>query len=173
LQHVSRPLLRRMRRWGDGDRFLDRISAIRRAEPEAAFRSSFILGYPGETEEDHDALLEFLRNADLDWCGFFPYSAEAGTYAADLDDQIPDDLVAERLRECSEMQDAITARRRETLIGERISVLVDAPGVARSHREAPEIDGTVTVPHSLSVGRIVTVTVEGAEGPDLVAGVSP
>ena len=81
LQHVSRPLLRRMRRWGDGDRFLDRIAQIRAAEPGAVFRSNFIVGYPGETEQDHDLLLDFVDSAQLDWCGFFSFSPEVGTYA--------------------------------------------------------------------------------------------
>ena len=85
LQHVSKPLLRRMRRWGDGDRFLRRIADIRDREPDAAFRSNFIVGYPGETEADHDQLLEFVEAAQLDWCGFFAYSAEDGTYAVGLD----------------------------------------------------------------------------------------
>ena len=85
LQHVSKPLLRRMRRWGDGDRFLRRIADIRGREPDAAFRSNFIVGYPGETERDHDQLLRFVEEAELDWCGFFAYSREDGTYAADLD----------------------------------------------------------------------------------------
>ncbi|MFM7251942.1 MAG: MiaB/RimO family radical SAM methylthiotransferase, partial [Ilumatobacteraceae bacterium] len=74
LQHVSKPLLRRMRRWGDGERFLRRIADIRRREPAAAFRSNFIVGYPGETEADHDLLLQFVKQAQLDWCGFFAYS---------------------------------------------------------------------------------------------------
>ena len=85
LQHVSKPLLRRMRRWGDGDRFLRRIGDIRERQPDAAFRSNFIVGYPGETEEDHDQLLRFVEQAELDWCGFFAYSREEGTYALDLD----------------------------------------------------------------------------------------
>ena len=91
LQHVSKPLLRRMRRWGDGDRFLRRIADIRAREPDAAFRSNFIVGYPGETEADHDQLLRFVEEAQLDWCGFFAYSREDGTYAAGLDGQVPDD----------------------------------------------------------------------------------
>ena len=74
LQHVSKPLLRRMRRWGDGDRFLRRIADIRDRDAEAAFRSNFIVGYPGETEDDHDQLLAFVEEAQLDWCGFFAYS---------------------------------------------------------------------------------------------------
>ncbi len=169
LQHVSRPLLKRMRRWGEGERFLERIRSIRAAEPAAAFRSSFIVGYPGETEGDHDLLLAWIQEARLDWVGFFPFSNEAGTYASDLDEQIAGGLVAERIRECSELQDAITASKREELIGSTIEVLVDAPGEARSYREAPEIDGIVTVPHDLEVGSFTEVVVRGADGPDLVA----
>jgi ribosomal protein S12 methylthiotransferase len=169
LQHVSKPLLRRMRRWGDGDRFLRRIADIRAREPQAAFRSNFIVGYPGETERDHDQLLRFVEEADLDWCGFFTYSREDGTYAADLDGQVPAGLMADRLAELSELQDAITARRRDKLIGSRVEVLVDAVGVGRSHREAPEIDGIVHVSHDLGVGELVEVAVVDALGPDLVA----
>ena len=169
LQHVSRPLLRRMRRWGDGDRFLARIRAIRAREPEAAFRSSFIVGYPGETEDDHDRLLAFLEEAQLDWAGFFPFSLEEGTYAAGLEGAVDAGLVAERLREVGELQDAITASRRAALVGRTLQVLVDEPGSGRSHREAPEIDGVVSLPGDLPVGRLVSVTVTGAAGPDLEA----
>ena len=169
LQHVSKPLLRRMRRWGDGQRFLDRIADIRKREPDAAFRSNFIVGYPGETEEDHDQLLDFVEKAELDWCGFFAYSPEDGTYAKDLDGQVPEGLMRERLSELSEMQDNITSRRRDDLIGRTVNVLVDEPGVARSHREAPEIDGIIEVPSSLEVGQFHDVTVTSAMGPDLVA----
>jgi len=169
LQHVSKPLLRRMRRWGDGQRFLDRIADIRRREPDAAFRSNFIVGYPGETEEDHDQLLDFVEQAQLDWCGFFAYSPEDGTYAKDLDGQVDQGLMRERLSELSEMQDGITSRRRDDLVGRTMNVLVDEEGVARSHREAPEIDGIIEVPGSLTVGQFYDVTVKSAMGPDLVA----
>ena len=169
LQHVSKPLLRRMRRWGDGQLFLDRIADIRKREPDAAFRSNFIVGYPGETEEDHDQLLDFVEKAELDWCGFFAYSAEDGTYAKDLDGQVPEGLMRERLSELSEMQDNITFSRRDDLVGRTVNVLVDEPGVARSHREAPEIDGIIEVPSSLEVGQFFDVTVTSAMGPDLVA----
>ena len=169
LQHVSKPLLRRMRRWGDGDRFLRRIETIREREPQAAFRSNFIVGYPGETEEDHDQLLHFVREAQLDWCGFFSYSKEEGTYAYDLDGAVPASLMSERLAELGELQDAITARRRDALIGTTIEVLVDAPGIGRSHREAPEIDGIVEIPSNLQVGSFAKVLVTGAQGPDLTA----
>jgi len=168
LQHVSRPLLTRMRRWGNGERFLERISAIRRAEPRATFRSSFILGYPGETEEDHDALLAFLEAAQLDWAGFFTFSKEAGTFADGLGGQVPEELALERLRECSELQDAITARRRDALVGEVCEVLVDAPGQGRTVHEAPEIDGIVHVPEWLPVGSLAQVVVTASLGTDLV-----
>jgi len=169
LQHVAKGLLRRMRRWGDGDRFLRRVSAIREREPQAAFRSSFIVGYPGETEEDHDLLLRFVEEAQLDWAGFFAFSREDGTYAADLDGQVDKHLVSERLLELSELQDRITAERRAALVGRTVDVLVDEPGVARSHREAPEIDGIVSVPVDWSAGSFMTATVVGAAGPDLEA----
>jgi ribosomal protein S12 methylthiotransferase len=169
LQHVSAPLLRRMRRWGDGGRFLERLDRIRALEPDAAFRSNFIVGYPGESEDDHDRLLGFVEDARLDWCGFFAYSAEEGTYAASLGDVVPSGLVAERLAELRELQDGITAARRDELIGSRVEVLVDERGVARSHREAPEIDGVIAVPPSLAVGEFAKVEVVGASGPDLEA----
>ncbi len=174
LQHVSRPLLRAMRRWGDGDRFLERIESIRSASADATFRSNFIVGYPGETEADHDRLLEFVEAAQLDWCGFFAYSAEDGTYAAGLDGVVAPDLVSERLRELTELQDGITAARRDLLIGRRVEVLVDSRGVGRTHREAPEIDGVVLINDDLSVGSFAEVDITGAIGPDLVAaGVTP
>ncbi|MDQ2727905.1 MAG: 30S ribosomal protein S12 methylthiotransferase RimO, partial [Actinomycetota bacterium] len=169
LQHVSGPLLRRMRRWGDGRRFAERIERIREHWPAAAFRSSFIVGYPGETEEDHDQLLRFLGEAELDWAGFFAFSPEAGTYAAELDGHVPGEVMTERLAECSEIQDAITARRRAGLIGTAATVLVDVPGVGRSHREAPEIDGIISLPTEVPVGALVDVVITGAEGPDLQA----
>ena len=169
LQHASKPLLRRMRRWGDGPRFLARIETIREREPTAAFRSSFIVGYPGETEEDHDVLLHFVEEAELDWAGFFSYSREEGTHAASLDGAVDPGLVAERLLELSEMQDRITAVRRSDLVGDIVEVLVDEPGVGRTHREAPEIDGIISVPPDLAAGTFAKVTITGAAGPDLEA----
>ena len=169
LQHVSKPLLRRMRRWGDGDRFLRRIADIRGREPDAAFRSNFIVGYPGETEADHDQLLRFVEAAQLDWCGFFAYSREDGTYAAGLDGQVPGSLMRERLAELTEMQDAITAARRDELIGASVEVLVDRPGIGRTHREAPEIDGVVVLDESIPTGSFATVEIVDAVGVDLLA----
>ena len=169
LQHVSRPHLRRMRRWGDGARFLERIGRIRTTYPDAALRSSFIVGYPGETEEDHDQLLAFLEEAELDWVGLFPFSREERTYADGQPDHIDPALAAERLAECAELQDGITARRRRDLVGQPLRVLVDRPGEARSHREAPEIDGVISVGPELPVGTWQDLVVTAAIGPDLEA----
>ncbi|MEM6931388.1 MAG: MiaB/RimO family radical SAM methylthiotransferase, partial [Myxococcota bacterium] len=169
LQHVSPPLMRRMRRWGNGERFLQRIADIRDREPDAAFRSNFIVGYPGETEDDHDALLDFVEQARLDWCGFFAYSPEPGTYAMELDGAVDPDLRDERLAELRELQDDITAAKRDLLVGSRVRVLVDEPGVGRTHREAPEIDGVIIVPETLEVGSFHDLTVTAAMGPDVEA----
>lgn len=169
LQHVSKPHLRRMRRWGEGSRFIERIERIRTLAPHAAFRTNFIVGYPGETEDDHDQLLSFVREAQLDWCGFFAFSPEEGTHALTLPDRVDESLMNERLAELREIQDGISSDRRDLLLGEVIEVLVDEPGIARSFREAPEIDGVVQVPETLEVGRFYTVKVDQVFGPDLIA----
>ncbi|MGH3732044.1 MAG: 30S ribosomal protein S12 methylthiotransferase RimO [Acidimicrobiales bacterium] len=172
LQHASRPLLRGMRRWGEGSRFLERIAAIRAVEPDATFRSSFILGYPGETEDDQRALLDFVEAAQLDWAGFFTFSSEVGTYANDLDAPVAHELALERFREVSELQDAITAKKRDALVGTTQDLLVDSPGVARSVRECPEIDGVVHVDPTLIVGSMVRGKIVASRGTDLQAVVS-
>jgi ribosomal protein S12 methylthiotransferase len=169
LQHVSKTHLRRMRRWGDGERFLKRIKDIRALAPDAAFRSNFIVGYPGETEEDHDQLLQFVEDAQLDWCGFFTFSPEEGTHAMTLPDHVPAELMNERIAELREMQDNITATRRDALIGRTVEVLVDEVGIGRTHWEAPSIDGIVHVSRDLPVGEFATVLIVDAMGPDLVA----
>ena len=172
LQHVSKGLLRRMHRPGHNVRFRDLIERIRTAAPEATLRSNFILGFPGETEEDHDELLTFLEDVELDWAGFFTFSEEPGTPAEGLEPVVPRELAIERLRECSEIQDAVTARKRQSLVGSELSVLVDSPGVARSYREAPEIDGVIHVPTNLATGSISEVCATDSAGPDLWADVA-
>ncbi len=169
LQHASAPLLKRMRRWGNGDKFLKRINDIRTRYPDATIRSNFIVGYPGETEADHDTLLSFMRDAQFDWVGLFAYSREEGTHADTQDGHIDAGLIKERLAEASELQDTITFTRRAALVGTSMRVLVDEQGVGRSHREAPEIDGVVRVPVALPVGTFHTVTVEAVAGVDLEA----
>jgi ribosomal protein S12 methylthiotransferase len=169
LQHASRSMLRAMRRWGSGERFLERIDAIRAADPDATFRSSFILGYPGETEDDQRELLEFIEAAQLDWAGFFTFSSEEGTPANAMGRQVPHELALERLREVNEVQDSITARRRDALVGTRQRLLIDSPGVGRSVRECPEIDGIVMVEHSIAVGTFVDCEIVASHGTDLEA----
>jgi tRNA A37 methylthiotransferase MiaB len=179
LQHAAPGLLRRMKRWGNGDRFRTMIDDIRTREPDAAFRSSFIVGFPGETETDHDALLAFLADAQLDWAGFFAFSQEDGTPAATMDGGVPDVLVQERLRECADVQDPITTAARMALVGQTVDVLVDGTDddgvlVGRTHREAPEIDGVVRLAGATDglfarPGAIVAADVRGVEGPDLDA----
>ena len=158
-----------MRRWGDGERFTKVIKDIRKIRPDAAFRTNFIVGYPGETEEDHDQLLRFLEENEIDRCGFYPYSKEAGTYAETLTGEVDQPLVMERLRELGEAQDVITEKKRDSMIGEEVTVLIESRGVGRSHREAPEIDGLIYVPDALEVGSFEAVTIEEALGVDLKA----
>jgi ribosomal protein S12 methylthiotransferase len=177
LQHADPALLRGMKRWGSGDRFLAMIDGIRAQEPDAAFRSSFIVGFPGETERAHDALLEFLGAASLDWAGFFPFSPEDGTPAATLPGAVETELVGEWLRECDDVQDPITRAARDELVGTEVDVLVDHHDAAmrvvtgRTHREAPEIDGVIRVDDvdTARPGAIVRAHVTEAVGPDLVA----
>ncbi len=145
LQHVSAPLVKKMRRYGSYEIFSKKIEKIRELEPNAVMRSSFLIGYPGETESDHDELLRFIEEMQLDWIGFFTFSAEEGTYALSLENTVPKSLARERLLEASLLQDSITARKREELVGSTIEVLVDSSSTGRSFREAPEIDGVVMI----------------------------
>jgi MiaB/RimO family radical SAM methylthiotransferase len=169
LQHTSRRLLRGMRRSGDGDRHLDLIGAIRLADPEAALRSSFIVGFPGETESDVAELAAFLEEARLDWAGFFPFSPEEGTLAARLPDRIDGGEVGERLRYLHGIQEDVTAARSADRVGAEVEVLVDlveeGTPVGRSYREAPEIDGMIVLDEG-EPGSWVTARITGAYGAD-------
>ncbi len=137
-----------------------------RTPRSAATSSSGIPARPRPTTTNSSA---FVEAAQLDWCGFFAYSAEDGTYAVGLDGVVDAGLMADRLAELRELQDAITAARRDDLIGTVQRVLVDSTGIARSHREAPEIDGVVHVRHDREVGEFTEVEIVDALGPDLVA----
>jgi len=172
LQHSSSRLLRAMKRPGSGETHLDLIARIRAATETAAMRSSFIVGFPGETEADVDGLAGFLEEARLDWAGFFPYSTEEGTPAAKLADRIPEAVAMERLRRLQAIQDEITTERNVEQVGRRFEVVVDTVEdgaiVARSHREAPEIDGVVLLDEGRQ-GDWLHVEVTGAYGQELVA----
>lgn len=170
LQHASAPLLRSMKRPGSGTTHLELIDRIRTAAPDAATRSSFIVGYPGESDEHVDELEMFLRAARLDWAGFFPYSAEDGTAAATLPAQVAPEVISERLRHLQRVQDDITGEVNARMVGRELSVLVDqvedGQPVGRSYREAPEIDGMILLDGGRA-GEWRTVRIDGAYGTDL------
>lgn len=175
LQHASQRLLRGMKRPGGTESYRTLVDRIRQAAPDATLRSSFIVGFPSETDDDVEELADFLTEIELDWAGFFPYSAEQGTPAAELDGRVDADTVGERLRYLQGIQDDITATANLNQVGETISVLVDevSEGVAvgRSYRQAPEIDGIVTLDRG-TVGEWVQAEVVAAFGPDLEAKVT-
>jgi ribosomal protein S12 methylthiotransferase len=180
LQHADARLLRAMKRWGSGERFLAMIDDIRAREPRAVFRSSFIVGFPGETETEHDTLVTFLDDAALEWAGFFAFSPEDGTPAASMPGAVAPEVVGERLRECEAVQEPITRLAREDVVGSTVEVLVDGRDddgslIGRTFREAPEIDGVVRLDAAWArPGALVAAHVTEAVGPDLVAkGVQP
>jgi ribosomal protein S12 methylthiotransferase len=176
LQHAEERLLRAMSRPGNGDRYLQLIERIRVAAPDAALRSSFIVGFPGETEDDVETLAEFLRAARLDWAGFFPYSAEDGTPAALLPGRVDPEVMAGRLRYLQQIQDEMTAQANSAQVGRRMKVLIDqvedGVPVGRTYREAPDIDGMITLDQGYP-GEWVDATITASYGVDLAAEVVP
>ncbi|HVW82168.1 MAG TPA: 30S ribosomal protein S12 methylthiotransferase RimO [Mycobacteriales bacterium] len=174
-QHASEPLLRRMRRFGGTDRFIDLIEAIRARAPLAGIRSNVIVGFPGETEEDVAELEVFLSEARLDAIGVFGYSDEDGTEAAGLPGKVAQELIDERVARLTALAEELTAQRAEDRIGERLEVLVESTGPdgaeGRAEHQAPEVDGSVTIPGLLDaeVGTIVPAVAVGSGGVDLTA----
>ncbi|TDD17730.1 30S ribosomal protein S12 methylthiotransferase RimO [Kribbella turkmenica] len=181
-QHASGPLLRRMRRFGDAERFLDLIAQVRAAAPAAGIRSNVIVGFPGETEEDVDILCDFLSRAGLDAIGVFGYSDEDGTEAETYDGKLDEDTIAARLDRVTRLAEDLTSARAESRMGELIEVLVesidDADGAeqataeGRAAHQGPEVDGSTSVtglPHGLRVGDLVSAKVVGSDGVDLIA----
>ncbi|MEA1904224.1 MAG: 30S ribosomal protein S12 methylthiotransferase RimO [Actinomycetota bacterium] len=172
LQHVARPLLRAMKRPGGFDKHMGLVSQIRELDEDAALRSSFIVGFPGETEDQVEELADFLAEARLDWAGFFPYSAEPGTPAAEMSDQIDREVTMERLRYLTAIQEDVTVTRNGDWLGGTGEVLVDqvedGVPIARSYRQAPEIDGVVRLDRG-DPGEWLTVEYTGVFGPDMEA----
>jgi ribosomal protein S12 methylthiotransferase len=173
-QHASPRVLKAMRRPGNQDRTLDRIRAWREICPDLTLRSTFIVGFPGETDEDFDLLLDWLGEAQLDRVGCFQYEPVTGARSNDLGlAEVPDEIKAQRHRRFMEAQQAISARRLKAKVGRRLQVIIDeaGPTVAkgRSHADAPEIDGAVYVAsrRPLRVGDIVTAKIERADAYDL------
>ncbi|TDD20619.1 30S ribosomal protein S12 methylthiotransferase RimO [Nonomuraea diastatica] len=174
-QHASGSVLRRMRRFGDPQRFLGLLETIRERAPEAGVRSNFIVGFPGETEEEFGELVAFLEAARLDVIGVFGYSDEDGTEAAELPGKLPQEVVDERVRALTELAEELTAQRAEDRIGTEVDVLIDEDlgdggYEGRAAHQGPEVDGSVTVQGiGLVRGEIVRAVVVDAEGVDLIA----
>ncbi|WP_204046294.1 30S ribosomal protein S12 methylthiotransferase RimO [Acrocarpospora phusangensis] len=174
-QHASGPVLRRMRRFGDPARFLDLLAQVRERAPEAGVRSNFIVGFPGETEEQFEELVGFLTEARLDVIGVFGYSDEDGTEAASFDGKLDPDVVAERVAALTELAEELTAQRAEERIGTELEVLIeedlgDGGYEGRAAHQGPEVDGAVTVQGiGLLPGQIVRAVAVDSEGVDLIA----
>ena len=180
-QHASGPLLRRMRRFGDPERFLALLDDVRHRAPLAGVRSNVIVGFPGETERDVEVLGAFLVAARLDVVGVFGYSDEDGTEAASLDGKLDAATIRERVDHVGRLVEELTAQRAEDRIGEAVTVLVEQLRVdgtveGRSAHQGPDVDGSTTVsdpPAAVRVGDLVTATVEAGVGVDLVARHAP
>jgi ribosomal protein S12 methylthiotransferase len=173
-QHSSESVLRRMRRFGSTESFLALIDQIRELAPEAGIRSNFIVGFPGETEDDFAELQDFLTRSRLDAVGVFGYSDEDGTEAAGFDGKIDSGLVDERVEKLSDLVDELIAQRAEDRIGTEVRVLVeridDDECVGRADHQGPEVDGEclVTDPGEARVGDVLRCRVVANEGVDLV-----
>jgi ribosomal protein S12 methylthiotransferase len=174
-QHASPRILRAMRRPASAENNLARVRAWRAACPDITLRSTFIVGFPGETETDFEDLLSFIEEAQLDRVGCFTYSPVEGATANQLPDPVPEALKEERRARFMELQAAISARRLESRVGREMTVLVDSvdrrQAVARSAADAPEIDGVVLVspPTGLKVGEFARVRITGSDTYDLQA----
>jgi ribosomal protein S12 methylthiotransferase len=173
LQHAHPEVLRRMRRPWDGERYLRLFERLRVAMPDCAIRSTFIVGFPGETEEEFSFLLQFLREAKLDRMGAFQYSREFGTPSFDMPGQVPAKVRARRYDRLMGVQQAISLERGRRWIGQSMLVLAESPRddwtICRSHRDAPEIDGVVFVEGKLAPGTFHRVQVAAATEYDLYA----
>ena len=171
-QHTSPTILRRMRRFGDTEKFLHLISQIRALSPEAGIRSNFIVGFPGETEEDFDDLANFITLAKLDAVGVFGYSDEDKTEALELSDKVDADVIAQRVETLSALADEMVSLRAQARIGENVRVLIEDAELqeGRAAHQGPEVDGTTTfIGTNFAVGQYVDAVVIDSMGADLVA----
>jgi ribosomal protein S12 methylthiotransferase RimO len=176
-QHASEPVLRRMRRFGSGERFRELLAAIRRLAPAAGARSNVIVGFPGESRADVAELVRFLEAARLDAIGVFGYSDEDGTEAAGLPGKVPPATIGRRYRRLLDLADELSAQRAAERVGSTAEVLVDSVTggcvEGRAAHQAPAVDGSTTLTGDLAgqlrPGDLVAATVTGADGVDLVA----
>jgi ribosomal protein S12 methylthiotransferase RimO len=178
-QHASGSVLRSMRRFGDRERFGQLLAQIRRLAPQAGVRSNFIVGFPGETEDDVAELQEFLAEARLDAIGIFGYSDEDGTEAASLPGKLPDDEVARRVEDLAGLADELMTQRAAERIGDTAAVLVEealagSRYLGRAAHQAPEVDGTTELIclRPAAPGDLLAAVVTGSDGVDLLAEVT-
>ena len=169
LQHISEPMLERMQRETSGAYIRDLIRRIRAGIPGIAIRTTFIVGFPGETETDVDVLCDFIRETRFERLGVFRYSQEEGTRAAKMEQQIPAKTKESRWHRTMALQKEIAASVSASFFGRRLRVLVEEPGVARGEADAPDIDGRVYVPRTLPVGQFAEVEITGYRDYDLLA----
>lgn len=173
LQHASKDVLRRMGRRGDAAEYLRLIGVVRDLLPGVFLRTTLIAGFPGETRDDARRLLDFVREADLDYVGVFPYSPEEGTAAAVMPDQVPARTRVARAQRLRDAADEFAVQRVARLVGESLEVLVegvDEEGTTfgRHRGQAPEIDGIVLLDRPLPAGSLVTTTITDSLGYDLI-----
>ena len=171
-QHTSPTVLRRMRRFGDNEKFLHLINQIRVLAPQAGIRSNFIVGFPGETQEDFDELATFITQAKLDAVGVFGYSDEDNTEALNISGKIAPEVIAQRLESLSSLADEMVSNRAAARIGETIRVLIEDSELqeGRAGHQGPEVDGSTTfIGTDFKVGQYVDAVVIDSMGADLVA----
>jgi ribosomal protein S12 methylthiotransferase len=169
LQHISDRMLGAMKRETDGAYIRDLVRRMREGIPGLALRTTFIVGFPGETDDDFAELLEFLETTRFERASVFNYSREEGTRAAKLEGQVHHMTRKKRWNEAMKRLERLAEERNRGHVGRRLKVLVDSPGQARSEMDAPEVDGTVFVPADLPAGSFAEVTVRDWRGYDLVA----
>jgi ribosomal protein S12 methylthiotransferase len=173
LQHADGEILKKMNRPSDIDWVYKTVSKMRSAIPDLAIRSTFIVGYPGETEKEFSTLLKFIEEMQFDHVGAFTFSFEQGTSSEPFGDPVPEDEKQVRLSRLMKLQETISLRRNQALIGKRLDVLIEGTGdgisIGRSYRDAPEIDGLVIIDGELTIGEIQPVLVSGAMTHDLSA----
>ena len=171
-QHASNAVLRRMKRFGGTDSFLDLLSAIRMHNPLAGARTNVIVGFPGETEADLEELISFIEGAQLDAVGVFAYSDEDGTAAVDLPDHLPEHEVQARFEAVSKVALRVSESSALKRIGQSVTVLIEEPGnLGRAEHQGPEVDGSTTIvsEQEFKVGDFVTAVVTATDGVDLLA----
>jgi ribosomal protein S12 methylthiotransferase len=172
-QHASGDLLRTMRRFGDGEKFLHLITQIRALSPEAGIRSNFIVGFPGETDAQFMELVEFISEAGLDAIGVFGYSDEDKTEGETLTDKVAPELIKERVEELSTIVDEVLTQRAESRIGQSVRVLIEdeAEQEGRADHQGPDVDGSTYIKsrNKYRIGEYVEAVVSDVNGADLIA----